>query len=164
MNGMTPTCRKPGRRRVASIALSVLALTGLTAVSAPHADAAPTGAKYEHDVAVYTNAQRTSRHLVKLKWNGCLDKYAEAQATRMAKRQSLQHQALLPILQRCHMNLVGENIAMGYASGHAATVAWMHSPGHRANILKKQYRLYGVGAYRDSHGTWWVSHVFGRKA
>jgi uncharacterized protein YkwD len=165
MNGMTPTCRRTGRRRVASIALSALALSGLTAVTAPqHADAVTASSRYEGDVAKYTNAERTKRGLVKLKWNGCLDRYAEAQAVRMAKRHSLQHQALLPILKNCHMNLVGENIAMGYPSGKAATAAWMHSPGHRANILKPSYRLLGHGAYRDSHGTWWVSHVFGRKA
>lgn len=163
MNGVTPTWRRGGRRRFAAIALSALTLTGLTAAVAPPADAAPTGHRYEHAVAVDTNAQRTHRDLVKLKWNGCLDSYAEAQAARMARKQSLQHQALLPILNHCHLDLVGENIAVGYPTGRAAVVAWMHSPGHRANILKKRYRLYGVGAYRDVHGTWWVSHVFGRK-
>ncbi len=164
MNGIAPGRRSARRRRLASLVLSVLTLTGLTAVAAPPARAATPGHHYEHSVAVHTNAERTQRHRVKLRWNRCLDRYAEAQAVRMATRQTLQHQALLPILTRCHLNLVGENIAVGYRTGHAATVAWMHSPGHRANILRKRYRLYGVGAHKDAHGIWWVSHVFGRKA
>jgi uncharacterized protein YkwD len=43
---------------------------------------------------------------------------------------------------------VGENIAWG--SGRLATAAevhraWMHSPGHRANILKRSFREIGIG-------------------
>ena len=40
---------------------------------------------------------------------------------------------------------------------------WMPSPGHRANILRPQYRLMGIGAVRDEHGRWWSSQVFGRR-
>lgn len=39
----------------------------------------------------------------------------------------------------------------------------MLSPEHRANILKPQYNLMGIGARRDAAGSWYVAQVFGRK-
>jgi uncharacterized protein YkwD len=43
---------------------------------------------------------------------------------------------------------LGENLAWG--TGSAATPArivsaWMHSPGHRRNILDRRYREFGIG-------------------
>jgi len=43
---------------------------------------------------------------------------------------------------------LGENLAWGtgsLATARGATEAWMDSPGHRANILKRAYRELGVG-------------------
>jgi len=43
---------------------------------------------------------------------------------------------------------VGENIAWGtlaLATPRAIVAAWMHSPGHRANILDPRYRETGIG-------------------
>jgi uncharacterized protein YkwD len=43
---------------------------------------------------------------------------------------------------------LGENLAWGtgsYATPRGAVQAWMESPGHRANILKRAYREMGVG-------------------
>jgi len=60
--------------------------------------------------------------------------------------------------------MVGENIAMGYSSGRVVVNrGWMHSDGHRANILRREYRLMGIGAARDASGRWWASQVFGRR-
>jgi uncharacterized protein YkwD len=44
--------------------------------------------------------------------------------------------------------MLGENLAWGtgsYATPRGAIQAWMGSPGHRANILKRNYREMGVG-------------------
>ena len=41
----------------------------------------------------------------------------------------------------------GENIAAGTASPEAVMEQWMNSPGHRANILKADYRELGVGYF-----------------
>jgi uncharacterized protein YkwD len=44
--------------------------------------------------------------------------------------------------------MLGENLAWGtgsYATPRGAVQAWMQSPGHRANILKRGYRELGVG-------------------
>ncbi len=43
---------------------------------------------------------------------------------------------------------VGENIAWGtgsYGTPASIVTAWMHSPGHRANVLNARYRQIGVG-------------------
>ena len=60
--------------------------------------------------------------------------------------------------------MVGENVAYGYSNGKAAVSAWMKSPGHKANILNKDYRLIAVGAAQDEDGRWYVAQVFGRSA
>jgi len=81
----------------------------------------------------------------------------------MARRGELVHQSLSPIMRRCHLSSSGENIAVGYTSGREVVdTGWMHSAGHRENILRPSYRLMGIGAHRDASGRWWVSQVFGR--
>ena len=38
--------------------------------------------------------------------------------------------------------------------------AWMNSPGHRANILSKNYTQIGVGAAKKSNGTLYWTQEF----
>ncbi|HEY3055817.1 MAG TPA: CAP domain-containing protein [Thermoanaerobaculia bacterium] len=40
--------------------------------------------------------------------------------------------------------LIGENLAVGYPSAFAVVDGWMHSPGHRANILRRGFDEVGV--------------------
>ena len=47
----------------------------------------------------------------------------------------------------------GENIAMGQKSAASVMDGWMHSSGHRANILKSDYTKIGVGYAKASDGT-----------
>ncbi len=47
----------------------------------------------------------------------------------------------------------GENVAMGYPTPRAVVRAWMHSSGHRANILTRTFRHIGVGVIRAGNGT-----------
>lgn len=137
---------------------SVLVVPGVPAQAASSSD------KYESDIAKYVNAERTKQKRVKLSGSSCLDRYAEAQARRMASAKQIFHQDLGPILSACKMRLVGENVAVGYASGKAVTAGWMASSGHRAIILNKDYRLRASGAVKGSDGRWYVAMVFGRKA
>ncbi|MBR0062447.1 MAG: hypothetical protein IJP68_13315 [Selenomonadaceae bacterium] len=60
-------------------------------------------------------------------------------------------------------NPVGENIAAGQTSPEEVMTSWMNSPGHRANILKENYRKLGVGYYYDANSYYkhhWVQ-MFG---
>ncbi|MFF7727556.1 CAP domain-containing protein [Streptomyces sp. NPDC008001] len=53
-------------------------------------------------------------------------------------------------------NLGGENIARGHPDARAVMDAWMHSAGHRANILNGEYRTLGIGLNASPSGPWWT--------
>ena len=42
---------------------------------------------------------------------------------------------------------------MGYPTPRSVVRAWMHSSGHRANILTRTFRHIGVGVIRAGNGT-----------
>ncbi|WP_206055689.1 CAP domain-containing protein [Nocardioides sp. GY 10127] len=153
------------RRRAAGVlaTLALLAggLTGGLTLVAPPAGAA-VGDHYEQVARQRTNHARTSRGRVALKKQACVQRKAEKQARKMARTGTLEHQDLGPVMDDCGLTDAGENIAYGYANGRAVVRAWMHSPGHRANILNKRFRLLGMAAVKDDDGTWWACQVFGR--
>ena len=152
-------------RRARSFAL--LAATSLALLVGPLVEpataAASASARYEHSAIAHTNAERAHRDRVKLKKSRCLDRFAEKQARAMAASHAMYHQSMEPILDSCHLSQVGENVAFGYPNGKAVVKAWMHSPGHKRNLLNSRHRLIGLGAYQDSEGYWYVSQVLGRK-
>lgn len=142
------------------------AISASSATSSIRGDADGTrasGRKYERKVRAYTNKARKNHHRKVLHGNKCVDRFANRWARKMARRQQLAHQALGPIIRRCDVSMAGENIAYGYPGGKSVVRAWMHSEGHRANILRRRYRLLGVGVKRDRHGQAWVSQVFARR-
>lgn len=51
----------------------------------------------------------------------------------------------------------GENIAAGQNSPEYVMESWMNSPGHRANILKPQFKHVGIGCCysNDYYGIYW---------
>ena len=51
----------------------------------------------------------------------------------------------------------GENIAWGQNSPEEVMVSWMNSPGHRANILKDDFKKIGIG-YNYVSGSQWTYH------
>ncbi|MFF7212666.1 CAP domain-containing protein [Streptomyces sp. NPDC008238] len=51
---------------------------------------------------------------------------------------------------------LGENIAVGQQTAAAVMDAWMHSEGHRANILNCDFEQIGVGVNTSSNGPWWT--------
>jgi uncharacterized protein YkwD len=54
-----------------------------------------------------------------------------------------------------------ENIAMGQRTPREVFVAWMNSPGHRANILNAQYNAIGVAELASSKGPLWTMELGG---
>lgn len=54
----------------------------------------------------------------------------------------------------------GENLANGYSSPAAVMNGWMHSSGHKANILSKDFSYIGVGVYKKG-GTYCWAQAFG---
>lgn len=55
----------------------------------------------------------------------------------------------------------GENIAWGYPTAAEVVVAWLASPGHRANIENPNFNSTGAGAAQRADGTWFWTQTFG---
>lgn len=145
------------RTALAAVLLALLA----TLLPAPaHAQST---ARYEDQARSLTNSKRDNHDLRALKKGACVQKAARRQAQKMADKDTMFHQDLGSVLQRCNLESIGENVAAGYPTGRAAVKAWMKSPGHRANILKPGYRLLGMAVRRADDGTKYACQVFGRK-
>lgn len=138
-------------------------LVAMLVVSVVPAQAAAPATRYANTAHAATNQERTARDLAPLRKNACLKRFATKQAARMANQRRIFHQDLGPILRRCGLSTVGENVAYGYRTGRAVVrQGWMKSPGHRENILRPQFRLMGIGA-KKAGGVWYTAQVFGRK-
>jgi uncharacterized protein YkwD len=150
------------RHLLATLAVGLVVVAGL---SVPEPASASPESTYADAVFSATNHQRRIHDRKALRHQACLTRYAARWAKEMGTGLGLVHQSLRPILKNCHLSWVGENIAVGFPDGRSVVAAWMKSPMHRANILRRQYRRQGIGVYRNPiTGVWWVSQVFGRPA
>jgi len=102
------------------------------------------------------NRERLARHLPILKWDEGLARAARKHAEQMAEQDLLEHQvpgeADLTTRAReagASFSHITENIAMG-ASADKFHDGWMHSPGHRANILDAVANSIGVAVVEGS--------------
>lgn len=149
--------------RPVSLRLLVVALLSCVALTASPAPAAtPSETKYGNKIFSVVNDYRADHDLAKLKRNKCLNRFAAKQAQAMANQQRLFHQDLDKIANACDMGYVGENVAYGPFTAKVMVQQWLQSPQHRANIVKRQYRLTGVAARRGGD-YWWAAQVFGTK-
>ena len=150
-------------KRAVTVRLLAVALAAVLALTAAPAPAAtPAEVKYGNKIINVVNNIRDRHDRVELRKNRCLQRFANKQAARMANQRRLFHQDLGKIQRACGVGFVGENVARGNITANQMVGLWMNSPGHRANILFRQYRLTGVGARRGG-GQWWAAQVFGRK-
>jgi uncharacterized protein YkwD len=142
-----------------SVPVRALALT-----AAPAPAATPTEAKRGTQVLTLVNNVRATHDLPKLKRNPCLQRFAIKRATYLANHQdtNLPHTPLGKIQKACKLGWVGENVLYGPFASVQMVQMWMSSPGHRSNILHRQFRITGV-AIRKGGGSWWAAQVFGRK-
>jgi uncharacterized protein YkwD len=152
-----------------------LAVTSLLAVTAAFAAPAAAGAascsgadrspaELGQDATARTtlcllNKERSAHGLRKLRDDAKLRRAANGHAGEMVAKRYFDHDSksgasFVARIKRTGWTksrrswTVGENI--GYGSGSLATPrsmvsAWMHSTGHRANILGRQFRMIGIG-------------------
>lgn len=152
---------RPRRRLLAPL----VAATAVLAIGAPSAMAAcaDTNVAPDDPAAVdatlcLLNKERTSRGLGALTESTTLDKAASKFAENMVDRRFFDHVSpgggtFLDRIKAAGWSAsgswtAGENIAWG--SGELGTPAeivdgWMHSPGHRANILNGAFSQIGIG-------------------
>jgi uncharacterized protein YkwD len=153
------------RWTTALCAAVLVAVAGTVAVAAPAAaatcraaDHRPTRAKdlpaANAAVACLVNRERTKRGLKALKANATLAKVELALARDMVRRHYFDHtspggRTFADRLKAAHWrgSAAGENIAWGSGDlGSPARIVtgWMHSAGHRANILNKAFTRAGT--------------------
>jgi uncharacterized protein YkwD len=160
-----PANRATGRTAVADLRpraeALLVAVTLVVGVLVSGALAAPPARAAAGNVeAAFTNKinqARVAHDLPRLVTRGHLVAVARDWAARMAGQSKLYHNPQLTS-DVSNWRWVGENVGYGpdAASVH---VAFMRSPGHRANILDDDYTEVGVGAVvRD--GRVWVAEVF----
>jgi uncharacterized protein YkwD len=160
-----------------ALALTPALIVALALSAAPASAAAPPGdsrsavsytarsqqSTFKTTALRATNAARVERHLLALDADECLLRFAVQQASAMAAAESMYHQDLVPVLRTCGLGLVGENVAVGSDNGRDVVQAWMASPGHRANILNRGFRVVAVAARQSAGGRWYSAQVFGRR-
>jgi uncharacterized protein YkwD len=151
--------RRPRHRLAALVAALALTTSGLTAVAtAPTASAASTSSA-EQQFSSLLNASRRQYGRASLSRRSDLDAVARAWARSMASRNKLSHNPQLTRQVR-GWRYVGENVGVGPSSS-TLHQALMKSPGHRANILDRDFTQSGIGvAY--GRGRMWVVQVFRR--
>ena len=153
-------------RRLSGVTVAtLLALGPAVVVTAPAAEAytpsPATTAAYQARVIQQINVVRHRYGRGGLTSTYCPRLYAWRWATYLARTGAFRHQSLYPILRTCRATVAAENLARGFPNADRVVVAWMASPGHRANILDRRLTRIGVAAV-FSHGTWVVATDFTR--
>ncbi|MFI6010304.1 CAP domain-containing protein [Streptomyces sp. NPDC051243] len=120
------------------------------------------------EVVGLTNRERAGAGLRPLAVDPALGTAAQAYSADMAARAFYSHTS--PEGSRpwdraaaagSRMRTIGENIACGQRSPAEVVEGWMNSPGHRANILKRDFTHIGIGfAGGGPAGTYWTQ-LFG---
>lgn len=123
--------------------------------------------RVERGIRACANNERAKRGLRPLRDNRTLDRAARYHARNMYGHNFFDHTdpwgrgpaERVARFDRGHtLDFIGENIAAGYGSTRAVCAGWMHSPGHRANILDRDYTVMGAGFVkgRRGYGTYFV--------
>jgi uncharacterized protein YkwD len=123
------------------------------------------------DVIKLTNIERTHYRRPALRANPRLMRAAQLQADQMARARHMAHvipDARYPRTEdriaaaNYRWRMVGENVAFGQANAAKVLDSWMHSSGHRTNILNSTFTEMGAGYAVDQTGRPYYVQVFGR--
>ncbi|WP_330285834.1 CAP domain-containing protein [Streptomyces sp. NBC_00576] len=120
------------------------------------------------EVTDLTNRERARAGLPQLASDFLLTRAAQAHSTDMVVRAFYSHTGPdgsqpwdRAAAAGSTRRTIGENIACGQRSPAEVVDGWMNSPGHRANILKREFTHIGIGfAGGGKAGTYWTQ-LFG---
>ncbi|MGI9103351.1 MAG: CAP domain-containing protein [Terriglobales bacterium] len=136
-----------------ALAFAALFLTGV-ALSQDFDSAA------EQELVRLLNAERAKQDLPALQTDDALRDAARAHSVLMAKAGKLSHQYPgEPTVSKrlaasgVHFDYSGENVAYD-SNAESAHQGLMHSPPHRANILKPEYNVVGIGVATKGDQIW----------
>jgi len=111
--------------------------------------------EYANRVVARINDHRQRAGLRQLRvYQTCLDNHSERWARHLAQSGRLVHRNQYRVLSACNLHWTGETLARGAGglSPRAMVRAWMHSPAHRAVLMKPRAKLAGVAMRRDAQG------------
>jgi hypothetical protein len=104
------------------------------------------------------NRERAAAGLQLLRWDNALAAAARQHVLLMAQQYLLSHQypGELPLAERAaqagaRFAMIAENVAVG-PTPDSIHDGWMHSPGHRKNILNAEVSAVGIATVRGSGG------------
>jgi uncharacterized protein YkwD len=143
-----------------STALHTSPAAGGAVIASP---ASSSASRYERAVAAAINKARAQAGCGPLRYDSRLAAAARSHSADMAKRGYFDHNTPSGVTPWARDKAEGytqpsaENIAAGQTTPSAAVSAWMHSSGHRHNILNCSSHATGVGFYRGgSYGYYWT--------
>ncbi|MDT4895817.1 MAG: hypothetical protein QOH25_894 [Acidobacteriota bacterium] len=114
------------------------------------------------------NSERARNGLPPLVWDGQLCQVARRHSENMGRLNFFDHQGpdgtdLLDRVSGINWKSLGENIAYNQGENDPAGMAinqWMHSPKHRANILRGNFTHSAIGIARTADGRVYLTQVF----
>jgi uncharacterized protein YkwD len=146
----------------ATLAAALAAPSHALAAGCAGADANPNDVSVQESKAAtlcLLNQQRRAHALPALRDNGRLDLASQRHAEDMSAHKYFAHGDFVGRIKASRYLgsargwTVGENIAWGsfdYATPASIVDGWMHSPGHRANILNRRFKEIGLGVARGA--------------
>jgi len=163
-----PTAPAPAETPAASAPVPAPApVVAEPSASAPAPAVAPAAAEpaapsVEGQVLALVNVQRATVGCGALTADPALSALARAHSADMRDRDFFDHvnpDGLDPFERGSRAGVVvhAENLADGQADPAAVMDAWMHSAGHRANILDCDLTRLGVGVAEGAGGPWWTA-------
>lgn len=115
---------------------------------------------YAAQVIALVNQERAKEGLAALQYDAALEKAANIRAKETEV--SFSHTrpngtSFSTVLQENGVSYhgTGENIAYGQQTPEEVMTGWMNSPGHRANIMNKNFTKIGVGFYESNGVKYW---------
>ncbi len=91
------------------------------------------------------NAARADMHVPPFHEDPILSGRAQQRAEFLCANHQFSHDGWETAFRGSPYGWTGENLALGYQEPRAVHGQLMNSPGHRANILKREFRAVGVG-------------------
>ncbi len=141
--------------------ISFLMLILLSFLTFAHSQTAPEKKPHEtlaEETVTLINLERQKKGLTPLTVDPHLRDYAVEWAEHMAQEEKMSHRTnrdMLAFIDQYGMNGITENVACTTKPWTAENVVslWMKSPGHRANLLRKDSRICGVGfSWKNGRG------------
>lgn len=124
---------------------------GRVEVSRPRPVSGPRVSQGTTELVAAMNRERASRGLTPLRLNESLSLAAQDRIADMFDQRYFAHvapdgtQPFVWVSRRGYRyRAVGENLAVGYPNADRVVRGWMDSPGHRANILQRNFDEIGI--------------------